>query len=69
MAGWAVVVGMAGIQRTTDEGATWQADFVAGLQSIDLGFTTATQGFIILDNGEMLMTHDAGATWKEVTLP
>ena len=38
-------------------------------QSTDLGFTTATQGFIILDNGEMLMTYDAGATWQRVTLP
>ncbi len=64
----AVVVGVAGIERTTDEGATWHNDFVAGSQSVDLGFTTATQGFIILDNGEMLMTYDAGATWQRVTL-
>ena len=64
----AVVVGVAGIERTTDEGATWHNDFVAGSLSVDLGFTTATQGFIILDNGEMLMTYDAGATWQRVTL-
>jgi photosystem II stability/assembly factor-like uncharacterized protein len=60
-----------GIQRTTDEGATWQLvqpfDATGGIP--DYGFTTSTQGFVILGAGEMLMTHDAGATWQKVTLP
>jgi hypothetical protein len=62
------------VQRTTDDGVTWQrvvgpqARVDSGLAD-DLGFTTTTQGFIVLGSGEMLMTHDAGATWQAVTLP
>ena len=52
--------------------ATWHlvspADATRGY--VDYGFTTPTQGFVIHGgSGEMLMTHDAGATWAEMTLP
>jgi len=65
----AIIVGSAGVQRTTDDGATWHGVFDFGGNATDLGFTTPTQGFIIFDNGTMLMTRDAGATWQEVKLP
>lgn len=65
----AIVAGGAGVQRTTDGGATWQGVFDAPFRARDLGFTTPTQGFVVFTNGEMLMTHDAGATWQKVTLP
>jgi photosystem II stability/assembly factor-like uncharacterized protein len=65
----AVVVSSEGIQRTTDEGATWRRVFDSPSSAADLGFTTDTQGFVILTNGEMLMTYDAGATWRRATLP
>jgi photosystem II stability/assembly factor-like uncharacterized protein len=66
----AIVATSGGLERTTDEGATWQ--LVAGgatYSALDLGFTTSTQGFVIYANGPMLMTYDAGATWSAVTLP
>jgi photosystem II stability/assembly factor-like uncharacterized protein len=65
----AIVPGQQGMQRTTDSGATWQGVFDSPLTAADLGFTTATQGFVIFTNGEMLMTYDGGATWQPVTLP
>jgi hypothetical protein len=65
----AVVPGSAGVERTTDRGATWHGVFDTGLEAGDLGFTTPTQGFIVFSNGDLLMTHDAGATWQKVTLP
>ena len=65
----AVVPGSAGVERTTDGGATWQGVFDYGGSAVDLGFTTSTQGFIVFENGTMLMTHDAGATWQEETIP
>ena len=65
----AVLPGSAGVQRTTDEGATWQGVFDTSLNAADLGFTTPTQGFIVFTNGDMLMTYDAGASWQKVTLP
>jgi len=68
----AVVAGPGGgIQRTVDGGASWHLvlpfDATGGIR--DSGFTTPTQGFIILGGGEMVMTHDAGASWQPVTLP
>jgi hypothetical protein len=62
------------LRRTTDEGATWSAVAHEGpglnvTTAPDLGFTTSTQGFAILGDGQMLMTYDAGATWSAVTLP
>ena len=68
------------LQRTTDGGATWhivmhdvsliqQRDTIGYQAMVDFGFTTTTQGFIVFDNGLMLMTYDAGATWQKVTLP
>ncbi|MDQ1481735.1 MAG: hypothetical protein QOI44_2596, partial [Actinomycetota bacterium] len=57
--------------RTTDSGASWHevARELNAYSALDLGFTTDTQGFVIFDNGKMLMTYDAGATWSAVTLP
>ena len=40
-----------------------------GFGAGDIGFTTATQGFVIFFNGPMLMTYDAGATWQHARLP
>jgi photosystem II stability/assembly factor-like uncharacterized protein len=65
----AVVAGNQSLQRTTDTGATWTT--VGSLptgDTTDWGFTTSTQGFVIRQ-GEMLMTYDAGATWRQVPLP
>lgn len=69
----AVVVNGDTIQRTINGGATWSS--VAHVTNpnahtpTDLGFTTATKGFVIFTNGQMLMTDDAGTTWNELTLP
>jgi photosystem II stability/assembly factor-like uncharacterized protein len=69
----AVIAASGSLQRTTDEGASWHV--VASVHdpkaygATDLGFTTPTQGFVIFDSGEMLMTHDAGATWTRARLP
>ena len=60
------------LQRTTDDGATWHVVYSTHNKSGDsgeLGFTTPTQGFAIFEDGAMLMTYDAGATWTQVTLP
>jgi photosystem II stability/assembly factor-like uncharacterized protein len=68
------------LRRTTDGGATWQVvkhdvsliqqrDTLVSQAMVDFGFTTKTQGFIVYDNGLMLMTHDAGASWKQVIRP
>jgi hypothetical protein len=60
------------LQRTTDDGATWQSVFAESDQAgggRELGFTNLTQGYAILQNGQMIMTYDAGATWKRVALP
>jgi photosystem II stability/assembly factor-like uncharacterized protein len=67
----AVVADGSGLQRTTDSGTTWHRVFAdrQGASANDLGFTTATQGFVISGDGTMLMTYDAGATWQPVTLP
>jgi photosystem II stability/assembly factor-like uncharacterized protein len=67
----AVIIDAGDFRRTTNGGTTWQVVATATGSSggADFGFTTSTQGFIILANGNMLMTHDAGATWKQVTLP
>jgi hypothetical protein len=67
----AVIIDAGDLRRTTNGGATWQvvATGTGSSGGADYGFTTSTQGFIILANGRMLMTYDAGATWKQVTLP
>jgi hypothetical protein len=66
----AIVAGGGGLQRTTNGGSSWRTvqpfDATGGIH--DYGFTTSTQGFVLLGH-EMLMTHDAGASWQPVTLP
>jgi photosystem II stability/assembly factor-like uncharacterized protein len=67
----AVVVANGVLRQTTNEGASWN---VVTRQpnaygALDLGFTTPTQGFVIFDDGKMMITYDAGATWSAVTLP
>ena len=65
----AVVAGNLGhLQHTTDGGATWTVVATFGSDAADLGFTSTTQGFDIT-GGRMLMTSDAGATWRRVSLP
>jgi hypothetical protein len=79
-AGTAVVAvpaasGASYVYRSADGGHTWatplnQGD--GGVGYFDVGFTTATQGVAIYGNpaqgnSSLLMTHDAGATWKPVT--
>jgi hypothetical protein len=63
------------VYRSADGGHTWgtplsQGD--GGVGYFDVGFTTATQGVAVYGNpaqgnSSLLMTHDAGATWKPVT--
>ena len=63
------------VYRSADGGHTWatplsQGD--GGVGYFDVGFTTATQGVAVYgspaqDSSTLLMTHDAGATWKSVT--
>jgi len=63
------------VYRSADGGHTWgtplsQGD--GGVGYFDVGFTTATQGVAVYGNpaqgsSTLLMTHDAGATWKPVT--
>jgi hypothetical protein len=67
----AIVSTDSGLQRTTDDGATWHSVFATttGNGVSDIGFTTATQGFAIFHNGLMLMTYNAGATWQKANLP
>ena len=70
----AVIVDAGDLRRTTDGGVTWHAVVsFPGTGSaggaVDDGFTTATQGFVVLSAGRMLMTYDAGATWTPSTLP
>jgi hypothetical protein len=59
--------------RTTDEGATWKivANFGErdGGSALELGFTTAAQGFVIESLGGVYITRNSGATWKHVTMP
>ncbi len=65
----AVVAGEATLRRTTDGGATWSTVGSTGTgATTDWGFTSSTQGFVIT-GGRVLMTYDAGASWKAVTLP
>lgn len=66
------------LYRSANGGRSWStvAYFGDGGYGFnDLGFTTATQGFVMrgapfiwrfADFDEMLMTHDAGATWHRV---
>jgi photosystem II stability/assembly factor-like uncharacterized protein len=67
----AVIVAGNTLQRSTDDGATWQVvDHVGSTYGAsDLGFTSSSQGFVIFSDGTMLMTYDAGATWSAVTPP
>jgi hypothetical protein len=55
--------------RSSDSGLTWSVVQRAAANAIRyLGFTTATQGVLIVsgDADGLLMTHDGGATWSAV---
>ena len=67
----AVVVENGDLRRTTDAGVSWNTvEHIGGPGGAgDYGFTTSSQGFVIFNDGRMLMTHDAGATWTPATLP
>lgn len=57
--------------RSTDGGKTWKVvQRVSSGEVRYLGFTTATQGVVILTGTShgLLMTHDGGATWSVVHL-
>jgi hypothetical protein len=63
------------VYRSADGGHTWATPLSegdGGVGYFDVGFTTATQGVAVYGNpaqgsSSLLMTHDAGATWKPVT--
>jgi photosystem II stability/assembly factor-like uncharacterized protein len=70
--------GASWIYRTADAGATWATALTSDDATqvfSDLGFTTATQGFVVqghlqtdkVGGTQLLMTRDAGATWVPVT--
>jgi hypothetical protein len=68
--------GASELYRSTDGGRTWTTAatyFDGGAGFNDLGFTTDTQGVVIHGLpglggvNQMLMTHDAGATWQAVS--
>jgi photosystem II stability/assembly factor-like uncharacterized protein len=40
-----------------------------GGSALELGFTTARQGFVIESLGGVYITRDSGAAWKHVTMP
>ena len=68
----AVIGGNGKLWRTSNGGTSWSV--VAKFSNpdaipSDLGFTTSTQGFVTSQSDEFLITHDAGLTWKKVTLP
>ncbi len=52
-----------------DGGASWSTTVLsqAGLQLVDIGFTTPQQGVVIEAGVALLMTDDGGHTWREVT--
>jgi photosystem II stability/assembly factor-like uncharacterized protein len=69
---YAILVTSDTIRRSVDGGRTWtivESPNSGPLPASDLGFTSNSQGFVIFDNGVMLMTHDAGATWTATTRP
>jgi hypothetical protein len=69
--------GASELYRSTDGGRTWataETYFDGGAGFNDLGFTTGTQGVVIHGQpnegdgaDQLLMTHDAGATWQPVS--
>jgi photosystem II stability/assembly factor-like uncharacterized protein len=64
------------LMRSTDGGKTFTAAKASipsgGVALFDLGFTTPTQGVVIVGGGgpgtesSLMMTRDAGATWTRI---
>jgi len=52
------------IQKTTDGGQTWNNLIVPGNNYNSLWFRDATSGYVVGDNGQILITMDGGATWQ-----
>lgn len=60
------------IDRVAATGAPWQTAWTgpAGARVTELGFETTAQGVAVVDTGsggELLMTHDGGASWQQVS--
>ncbi len=71
--------GASSLYRSVDGGRTWSTVATyndGGMGFNDLGFTTATQGVVIHgvpgppgnEVSQLVMTHDAGATWRVVPI-
>lgn len=67
--------GASQVYRSSNAGAAWQTPLEkgdGGVGYFDLGFTTATQGVVVYGQpgsgvpSQLLMSHDAGATWAKV---
>ncbi|MGH8889655.1 MAG: hypothetical protein ACRDV3_07820 [Acidothermaceae bacterium] len=69
--------GASEVYRSSDAGKSWQSPLQqgdGGVGYFDLGFTTATQGVVVYGQPgsgatpQLLMTHDAGATWAPIAV-
>lgn len=60
------VLGLDGyVFRTTDSGTTWTPRMITrGAALVGLVFLDAERGYAFGENGNLLVTHDAGASWN-----
>jgi photosystem II stability/assembly factor-like uncharacterized protein len=67
----AATSGASWLYRSTDGGATWTTVFEddgGGESLVDLGFTDAAHGLVILGAQTLLTTSDGGATWRPAAI-
>jgi photosystem II stability/assembly factor-like uncharacterized protein len=71
----AVIVGT-GLQEvpvfyTTDGGGSWDTQMVAGTAdgTAGLGFTSASHGYLVMDEGGVHITEDGGVNWRQGRFP